>query len=214
MKTATALLPRSRLGSALSILLISGTYAVDLAGAALNSDLIRTRFGSYGVDVLEQDRRQRLASLYSDHEQGRVTRTLALTEFLLPVPEPLATVDREIRAGASLGATLRAAGWQVTKSAAVECLGKAGAYFAELAGPNVTPESPILMRAYRLAATRGDTSVDYATIAEAYHPEHVAPDGQPRCAAEEATGPRTDNRFTTLAGLLEAMHWRGGNPTS
>jgi hypothetical protein len=201
---------RARLGagSALSVVLLSGAYAVDVAGERLNSDAIRTRFGSYGVRVLEQDRQRRLASLFSSHEGGEITRTLALTKFTVPVAPALQVIDRDIRAGASLGATLREAGWQVIKSGAIECLGKAGGFFAGMAGDGVTPESPILLRAYGLSASRDDANIDYATIAEAYHPQHIAPPTQPACESVATNSESTDQRFTALTELLKAMHWQ------
>lgn len=199
---------RLGVGSALSVVLLSGAYAVDVAGERLNSDDIRTRFGSYGVRVLEQDRQRRLASLFSSQEGREITRTLALTEFTVPVAPALQAIDQDIRAGASLGATLRGAGWQVVKSGAVECLGKAGGFFAGLAGNGVTPDSPILLRAYGLSARQGDTVIDYATIAEAYHPQHIAPSTQPTCDSTSNNTENTGKRITALTELLKAMHWQ------
>ena len=190
---------RLGVGSALSVVLMSGAYAVDVAGERLNSDVIKTRFGSYGVRVLEQDRQRRLASLFSSHEGREITRTLALTEFTVPVAPALLAIDQDIRAGASLGATLRGAGWQVIKSGAVECLGKAGGFFAGLAGNGVTPDSPILLRAYGLSARQGDTVIDYATIAEAYHPQHIAPSTQPTCDCVHAAREQSTSRRGHIA---------------
>ena len=70
-------------------------------------------FGSYVVDVLQQTKTHRIASLCSIHGERHICRTLAVTLFSHPVPPSLAAADQAIRAGASIGETLHSweQGW-------------------------------------------------------------------------------------------------------
>ena len=81
----------------------------------LNSDAIKASFGSYGVEVIDQAAGTRVANLYSGHGADKVCRTLAVTEFTQPIDESLLESHKAIVAGASIGATLRAAGFTINK---------------------------------------------------------------------------------------------------
>ena len=82
---------------------------------SLNSDVIRERFGSYGVEVLSQNDELRVANLFSGEGNSKVSRTLAVTMFVLPRDSRLDASDQVIRAGGSIGASLRKAGFVVDK---------------------------------------------------------------------------------------------------
>ena len=143
----------------------------------MNSDQITEKFGSYHVAVLHQDGSRRLASLYSEHDQGAICRTLALTLFRQPVPQILSEVDRDIRAGHSIGTTLRGAGLHLSKEPLLEMAGTAGPSFAKLTHGTVPAGTPLHINLYRLnAGPTLDRAEPYAVIAEAHHPEHIAPD--------------------------------------
>ena len=139
----------------------------------LNSDQITQRFGSYAVEVMSQSESLRLANLYSTHDGVKICRTLALTAFQLPVAEDLMEADAAIREGASIGATLRAAGWRVVKSDAAFAIATAGQQFAELSAGTVDVGSAVAVQVYSLQVSNGETRHPYAVIAEAYHPEHI-----------------------------------------
>ena len=139
----------------------------------MNSDHIRLRFGSYGVEVITQNSQQRLANLYSDHVSGRVCRTLALTHFLLPLAAELEQSDALIRNGASIGATLRADDWQLSKSDLSLGYAHCGQHFERLTSGEVQRGTPIAVQVYALSAARNNARYAYAIIAEAFHPDHV-----------------------------------------
>lgn len=165
---------------------------------SLNSDLIRERFGSYFVDILEQDNGLRVANLYSEHDGQRICRTLAVTVFVEPVPATLARAHARILAGESIGATLRELGFVMEKSAEVSGTASAGAGFVSLTAGDVAPGSPLALRTYSLAVAGRDGLVDYATIAEAYHPAHVP-------APLDAPAPTTVADDRALKRLLDAL---------
>ena len=81
----------------------------------LNSDAIKATFGSYGVEVISQSESTRVANLYSLSGDAKICRTLAVTEFVLPMDTTLTEAHRLIRAGGSIGATLRSAGFTINK---------------------------------------------------------------------------------------------------
>ncbi len=170
----------------------------------MNSDKIRERFGHYGVELLEQHTRTRLASLYSLSGEQRITRTLALTRFELPTHQAVSEQDAQIRAGDSIGATLRHAGWNVVKNHTTDCQVAAGKRFAALGGTTLNPEDQVLVRVYTLSVLKKDLAIDYAIIAEAYHCEHIAPtDAQP--SAGTVLSSMTGSQALALDDLLNVM---------
>lgn len=164
----------------------------------LNSDLIRERFGSYFVDILEQDNGLRVANLYSEHDGRRICRTLAVTAFVVPPPPGLARAHGRILAGESIGATLRELGFAMEKSGEVTGTAHAGTAFASLTGGEVAPGSSLALRTYVLSVTSRDGRIDYATIAEAYHPSHV-----PAATGDPVAIATADDR--ALKRLLDAL---------
>lgn len=85
----------------------------------LNSDRIEYFFGSYGVDTLTIDSPKfpngRFTNLYSIHNGQKITRTLAIVEFQLPVLPHLQKTHAEIQAGKSIGIALREAEFSISK---------------------------------------------------------------------------------------------------
>jgi len=143
-------------------------------GEWLNSDRIEQRFGSYGVDVLVDDGERRISSLYSREASGKVTRTYAVVEYVGPARAAYADVHERIRAGGSLGASFRQAGWTV---------GKQHLFIGELEVPATYREIGELMHIelpaalathhYLLTISREERSYNYATVTEIHHPEYL-----------------------------------------
>ena len=144
-------------------------------GGELNSDRIRQTFGSYGVEVLLQDERQRISSLYSGTGDQTITRTYAVVDYLdRPSPEWLADHER-IVAGASIGATFRQSGWEIEKQ---------HLFIGELEVPPAYGDIGRLMRIdlpatlathqYLFVIRREGRSADYARITEIHHPEYLS----------------------------------------
>jgi hypothetical protein len=141
----------------------------------LNSDAIKANFGSYGVEVLYQADGTRVANLYSGHGADKVCRTLAVTEFVEPVDESLLGSHEAILAGASIGATLRAAGFTINKKLLIKTEVPANAAFVALANGTARKGSLLFTKVYALFAETNGSSTPYAVIAEAYHPAHFPP---------------------------------------
>jgi len=172
------------LGSIGWLIFTPTSYGDTRENTLLNSDQIMQKFGSYGVEVLTQSDGVRLANLYSQHDQLAICRTLAVTRFHEPTPSSLAEADSHIRQGESIGMTLKEAGWSVDKHVATECLAPAGKYFESLTAGTVPRGTEITVRVYTLRTTQGEQSVDYAAIAEAYHPAHITSESSQHCTTE------------------------------
>ena len=168
----------------------------------MNSDQITARFGSYHVEVLQQDTNRRLASLNSSHTDGAVCRTLAVTEFYQPIPTALESVDRDIRKGKSIGATMRSAGLQIHKQILVRLSARCGSTFAELSNQTVASGTLLHVCLYRLSAGASEATLEpYATIAEAHHPEHIPP----RPDDPEASSATLDHLDSDSSATLQAL---------
>ena len=141
----------------------------------LNSDTIKATFGSYGVEVISQSESTRVANLYSLSGDAKVCRTLAVTEFVLPMDPVLAEAHRLIRGGGSIGATLRSAGFTINKKLLIKTETAAGDEFVSLANGSVLAGAPLYTKVYALFAQQGNRQIPYAVIAEAYHPDHFPP---------------------------------------
>ena len=141
----------------------------------LNSDAIKATFGSYGVEVIDQVTGTRVANLYSGHGTDKVCRTLAVTEFMQPIDKSLLESHKAIVAGASIGATLRAAGFTINKKLLIKTEIPANDAFVALANGTTAAGTPLFTKVYVLYVESNGSSLPYAVIAEAYHPAHFPP---------------------------------------
>lgn len=137
----------------------------------LNSERIEKRFGSYGVEVLHADEHRRVASLYSGSE--RTMRTYAFVEFLDESAE-FRSEDRQIRAGASIGATFRAHGWTLRKDNLFIGELEVPPSYHEI-GERMRIELPatLAVHQYLLVISRNGHSFIYARITEIHHPDYL-----------------------------------------
>ena len=143
--------------------------------STLNSDAIKATFGSYGVEVISQTESTRVANLYSLSGKAKICRTLAVTEFVLPMDPALIEAHRLIRAGGSIGATLRSASFNINKKLLIKTETAAGVEFVSLTHGSVLVGAPLYTKVYALFAQQDGRQIPYAVIAEAYHPEHFPP---------------------------------------
>lgn len=156
--------------------LLSAVVLADPAIAEeLNSERIERRYGSYGVQILEEGAAIRVSSLGTQSSTGTICRTLALVQYSdEPQPDSLQAAHREILGGASIGATLKTAGWQVTKSS--RHVGEINATAADsrvlklmhLDGPQT-----LALHIYDLEVRRGSDHFAYATLLEIHHPDYL-----------------------------------------
>lgn len=139
--------------------------------ALLNSERIEKRFGSYGIDVLENDAQVRVSSLYSGAGADKTTRTFAVVSYPDRLAPALESAHRSIVAGGSIGAVFKADGWQVTKT---------HSYFGQLAATDelaarmrIPKGTQLAVDVYVLHVTKSGRTYDYATIVEIHHPDYL-----------------------------------------
>ena len=144
--------------------------------APLNSDRIRAAFGSYGLDVLRQDAERRVSNLYSETAGSRICRTLAISQFSNPVPEPLSSAHRRILEGGSIGITLREEGWRISKTPLFTGQLPNGIGFEKIARLSRQDGRELALVMYDLSVERAGLEYRYVTITEIYHPDYLSHD--------------------------------------
>jgi hypothetical protein len=157
-----------------SIVLAAALSACSLQPEVLNSERIKDRFGSYGVEIIEQDDETRRSSLYSTSNGVRTCRTYAVVKFAGGDTFDISDVHRKVVSGSSIGSTFKSDGWEIRKETM---------YVGEVALPGVHHPIGELMHlqsttilavhAYQLHIEKGSTSLHYATIVETHHPEYL-----------------------------------------
>ncbi|MEM8984512.1 MAG: hypothetical protein AAGC71_15885 [Pseudomonadota bacterium] len=178
--------------------------AADSEPRLLNSERIEARYGDYAVDVRFQSDSARISELYSNGAGERRTRTIAVVEFAAHDAPELDRVDAAIRAGASLGASLKEAGWLVIKeSLSVGSLTAPDDLYTRLGAALChTGRGPIAVYRYRLRASKGAADYLYATITEFYDPDYLTVSALSRLTAIPAT-PVAENLDAPRAALAD-----------
>lgn len=140
----------------------------------LNSERIRQQFGSYGIEVLQQDDRLRVSDLYSVEAGARITRTLAVVFFPETIPAPLRAEHDAIKSGQSIGEEFRNNGWKVQKQNLYVGELAASPEFADVytAMGEITAVD-LAVHIYRLSVSKDSNRYPYATIAEIHHPDYL-----------------------------------------
>jgi len=157
-----------------TIVLAAALSACSLQSEVLNSERIKNRFGSYGVEIIEQDDDTRHSSLYSMSDGKRTCRTYAIVKFAAGDAFDISDVHQKVVDGASIGSTFKSDGWEIHKETI---------YVGDVALPGVRHPVGELMHlrstenlavhAYHLHIEKGSTSQQYATIVEIHHPEYL-----------------------------------------
>lgn len=141
----------------------------------LNSERIQQQFGTYGIEILQQEDGVRRSNLYSVEDGSHVCRTYAVVLFTEPLESEVATTHAAVIGGSSIGTSFLAAGWRLTKETV---------YVGSVQLPGPTHEIAELMRldkgatlglhAYRLILRKQEQAVHYATIIESHHPDYLS----------------------------------------
>ena len=144
--------------------------AVDLG----NSDRIRLKFGSYGIEIVENELRIRVSNLYSTSDGERTNRTFAVVMYP-EVIEPAFRKEHEaIIAGQSIGIVFKEHGWQIDKRHQYigELEAPAGAWGVDSVFADIGMAHPVI-HVYSLIVKKDKHEFHYASIAEVHHPEYL-----------------------------------------
>ena len=144
--------------------------------AALNSERIEQRFGSYGIDVLSHKSGVRRSSLYSFAGATKICRTYAVVKFVDESTPSVAEAHTAVLGGSSIGANFKSADWQIAKislhvgSVLLDDPEHSICQLMLLAGP-----IEVGVHAYQLVLEKDSQTIDYATIIETHHPDYLSP---------------------------------------
>ena len=139
-----------------------------------NSERIRLKFGSYGIEVLENSAGLRVSSLYSTHDGHSVNRTFAVVAYPDVIDPAFEQEHEAIISGQSIGIVFENNGWLIDKR---------HLYFGEIERPRGhfsdstdaidTGKKRSAIHVYELVVKKHDTQYQYAFIAEVHHPEYL-----------------------------------------
>lgn len=140
----------------------------------LNSERIEKRFGSYGIEVLASEAGLRRSSLYSADKGFRTCRTYAVVRFTDKPHTSYRPEHAKVLAGNSLGEVFKANSWKIHKQTL-----HIGSLNLEPANSGVsklmrlsTPRR-LALHVYQLLLAKDNQIFEYATIAEAHHPDYL-----------------------------------------
>jgi len=157
---------------AIALAALAPSAAQPPARELLNSERIAVAFGSYGVEVLEQDQAVRVSNLFSDGADGRTCRTFAIVRYAPRIDPAVSAEHAAIVAGGSLGAVFAAQGWEVRKAhlsyAERPASPRLGALMRIAAG------TPLAEHVYVLDVVKNGRTIEYAALVEIHHPDYLS----------------------------------------
>lgn len=136
----------------------------------LNSERIARIYGNCGIEVLSLSWNRRISILYSQENDCKVARTLAIVDLDLPIDERLKQAHEEICQGNSIGLTLRKHGWNIEK---------VSLHIGNISLPPflqhlMNDQSPTAaVHVYQLRPYQKECRLLYCTIIEVYHPQYM-----------------------------------------
>ncbi len=172
----------------------------------LNSERIRQRFGSYGIEVVRESDAMRVSKLYSAEGGREVMRTLAVVLYPDVIPAPIIAEHREIKGGGSIGEVFKSHGWDVRKfniyfgefSASPEYAG----VYAAMGGVRA---ADLAVHVYQLSVGKRGAWFPYARIAEVHQPDYLGLAQLRKIYGEAATGPDQMGIQATLDAVVSVM---------
>ena len=158
--------------AAIALALAGQTPGQPAGRELLNSERIAAAFGSYGVEVLEQDEQVRVSNLFSGAGQDKTCRTFAIVRYPPHLDDAVSAEHAEIVAGGSIGAVFAARGWQVRKTHLSYAQRPASARLARLM--RVAAGTTLAEHIYVLDVVKDGQAIEYAVLAEIHHPDYLA----------------------------------------
>ena len=139
-----------------------------------NSERIRHKFGSYGIEVLENSPGLRVSSLFSTHAGVKINRTFAVVAYPEIIEDAFEKEHAAIINGESIGIVFKQNGWLIDKH---------HQYFGEIEAPAGQFESHSqpaesgrkrsAIHVYSLMVKKDGSELQYASIAEIHHPDFL-----------------------------------------
>lgn len=149
--------------------------SVDLHAHPLgNSERIRLRFGSYGIDVIVNSPAIRVSGLYSTHDHININRTIAVVAFQ-DIDEQAFRMEHDaITNGQSIGIVFKENGWVIDKRHQFfGTIATPRHYFSESMPAEAFDKVQSAIHVYSLLVKKAGAEFQYASIAEVHHPDFL-----------------------------------------
>jgi len=139
-----------------------------------NSDRIKIKYGSYNIDIIENEPRIRVSNLYSTQNGIKTNRTFAVVAYPSPIEPAFKNEHEAIINGQSIGVVFEQNGWEIQKH---------HLYFGEIEMPtenygdhslfsDIGTSHPAI-HIYSLVVAKDNSEFEYAAIAEVHHPDFL-----------------------------------------
>jgi len=172
----------------------------------LNSERIRQRFGSYGIDVVYESEQLRVSNLYSMEGGAKVMRTLALVIYPPKIPEPVRAEHAEIKRGHSIGEVFHRHGWRVAKKTIyigeIRSSPEFAGVYAAMGGVRAVN---LAVQVYQLSVARNGVWTDYTRIAEVHNPDYLDLAQLREISGEAVPDGNSGSIGETLQRVIEVM---------
>lgn len=169
----------------------------------LNSERIEQCFGSYGIEILVSDANVRRANLYSLENNKKTCRTYAVVHFDNSSNNHYAVEHEQVLTGGSLGAIFKAQGWIIRKETIhIGCLDLRNQRSSIPELMRLTGDDDPALHVYRLLIARDGQAFEYATIAEAHHPDYLSIAKLQEIFPYDASEPLQPQSLTDLNALF------------
>ena len=154
-------------------LLAAGILGCATETTSLNSERIARKYGSYGIEVVENTDNVRVSNLYSKEANGRICRTFAVVGISREIDPSFAAEHAQILEGASIGAVFKRNGWNFEKRhqyIGEMTIGKQATRLARLM--RLKPPATVAVHNYMFTVSKDGSAFDYAIITEVHHPDY------------------------------------------
>lgn len=146
----------------------------DASAPPLNSERIEATYGSYGIEVLTANGRERVTNLYSAEDGRRTTRTWAEVHFMDPLDEAVREEHAAVVAGGSIGEVFRSRGWTVSKRNLRIGSDTLDASRQDIAARmHLDAPVEVALHEYAFVVGRDGREIEYAVITERHHPDYL-----------------------------------------
>lgn len=139
-----------------------------------NSERIRLKFGSYGIEVVESGLRIRVSNLFSKSAGIKTNRTFAVVMYPAVIEAAFKEEHDAILNGQSIGIVFKEHGWLIDKRN--QYIGELEP-LADFSGVNsvfgdIGSVKPVI-HVYSLFIKKDNAVFHYASIAEVHHPDYL-----------------------------------------
>jgi hypothetical protein len=192
------------------ILLVCCMAGCATDAVTLNSERIARKFGSYGVEIIENTNNIRVSNLYSKESDERICRTFAVVLLNRQIDAAFAAEHALISGGASIGAVFTDHGWDIEKLHQYIGDVRIDSHATRVARlMRLEPSISAAIHIYVLTVRKDGETFDYATIAEVHHPDYLTSVGLRSIYGAEYSGRSSRN---AVGPLIQSVVAKFGEP--